>query len=408
MVQRGATESPELYIVLKEGYYLKRLAIIGSTGSIGRQTLDIVSQFPDRFSVEVITAYNNVELLIQQARNFKPGTVVIGNEDHYKFLGDALSDLPIKVFAGNDAIVQVSSGSDIDILVAAMVGYSGLRPVVEAIKAGKTIALANKETLVVAGAIISRMVKQYGARIIPVDSEHSAILQCIVGEPEEGIEKITLTASGGPFRDLTLEQMKKVTPEMALKHPNWEMGNKITIDSASMMNKGLEVIEARWLFDLPPEKIEVIIHPQSIIHSLVHFTDGSVKAQMGLPDMRLPIVYALEFPDRLLTSLPRFDFSDYESLTFRKVDNKKFRNLALAYNALSDGGNIPCVLNASNEIAVEAFLDRKIGFLTMTEIIEETMSIAPRINQPDLDDLKESDSWARREASAIINKRIRK
>jgi len=387
---------------------LKRLAIIGSTGSIGKQTLDIVSQFPDRFTVEVITAFNNVELLISQARDFQPATVVIGNEDHYKILKEALSDLPIKVFAGNDAIIQVSSGSNIDILVAAMVGYSGLDPVIAAIKAGKTIALANKETLVVAGTIISKMVKEYGARIIPVDSEHSAILQCLVGEPEDGIEKITLTASGGPFRDFTLEQMKMVTPGMALKHPNWDMGNKITIDSASMMNKGLEVIEARWLFDLPPDKIEVIIHPQSIIHSLVHFNDGSVKAQLGLPDMRLPILYALEFPDRITTSLPRFDFSDYESLTFIKVDNKKFRNLALAYKALEDGGNSACILNASNEIAVKAFLGGEIGFLTMTEIIEATMAIAPRVIDPGLEDLKESDAWARREASAIINKRNRK
>lgn len=383
---------------------MKRLAIIGSTGSIGTQTLDIVSQFPERFSVEVITAYNNVELLISQARKFQPGTVVIGNENHYDYLREALKDLPVKVFTGDDAIVQVSSGSNIDILVAAMVGYSGLEPVIAAIKAGKTIALANKETLVVAGEIISRLVKEFNATIIPVDSEHSAILQCLVGEPEDGVEKITLTASGGPFRDFTIDQMKRVTPEMALRHPNWDMGSKITIDSASMMNKGLEVIEARWLFDLPAEKIEVIIHPQSIVHSFVHFNDGSIKAQMGLPDMRLPIVYALEFPDRILTTLPRFDFTDYETLTFRKVDNEKFRNLALAYQALGEGGNFPCILNASNEVAVEAFLKNRIGFLQMTSIIEETMIRANKIGQPGLAELKESDLWARREAEAIINK----
>lgn len=387
---------------------MKRLAILGSTGSIGTQALDIVSHHPDRFEVEILTAYNNVELLISQARRFVPATVVIGNEAHYHTLRDAVADLPIKVFAGNDAISQVSSESGFDIMVAAMVGYSGLDPVISAIRAGKTIALANKETLVVAGGLIAGMVKESGARIIPVDSEHSAILQCLVGEPEDGIEKITLTASGGPFRDFTLEQMKMVTPEMALKHPNWEMGNKITIDSASMMNKGLEVIEARWLFDISPDRIEVIIHPQSIVHSLVHFRDGSVKAQMGLPDMRLPILYALEFPERIPTNLPRFDFADYETLTFRKVDNKKFRNLALAYQAIEEGGNLPCILNAANEIAVEAFLEREIGFLQMTDIIEEVLNRAEKIVAPSMGELKESDTLARTEARAIIKKREKK
>ncbi|MEZ4999292.1 MAG: 1-deoxy-D-xylulose-5-phosphate reductoisomerase [Bacteroidales bacterium] len=382
---------------------LKRLAILGSTGSIGTQTLDIVSQYPEKFSVDVLTANNNVNLLISQAREFNPGTVVIGNEEHYHFLRDALADLPIKVFAGLESIKQVSSWSEIDIVIAGMVGFSGMEPVVEAVKAGKTIALANKESLVVAGEMISRMVKETGARIIPVDSEHSAILQCLVGEPESGVEKLTLTASGGPFREYTLEQMKSVTPEMALRHPNWDMGNKITIDSASMMNKGLEVIEAKWLFGVDPSRIEVIIHPQSIIHSLVHFRDGSVKAQMGLPDMRLPIVYALEFPDRIETSLQRFDFSDYPSLTFSKVDSKKFRNLAVAYKALEEGGNIPCIMNGANEIAVEAFLEGRTGFLEMTNIIEMTISRAKKISSPSLDDLKESDAWARRVALELIN-----
>lgn len=383
---------------------MKRLAILGSTGSIGTQTLDIVSKHPDRFTVEILTAYNNVELLISQAREFNPDTIVIANEDHYNQLKEAIADLPIKVFAGNDAVMQVAASSNVDIVVAAMVGYSGLEPVISAIKDGKTIALANKETLVVAGEIISNLVQDSKARIIPVDSEHSAILQCLMGEPENGVEKITLTASGGPFREYTAKQLKSVTPKMALKHPNWEMGSKITIDSASMMNKGLEVIEAHWLFNLPAEKIEVIIHPQSIIHSLVHFNDASIKAQLGLPDMRLPIIYALEFPDRILTDLPRFDFSDYPTLTFSKVDMKKFRNLALAYQALYEGGDFPCILNASNEVVVDAFLSERVGFTQMTDIIEEVLGGASKKVSPGLDELRESDNWARKKAEEIIKK----
>lgn len=386
---------------------MKRLAILGSTGSIGTQTLEIVSRYPTLFEVEVITAYNSLELLTQQARLFKPASVVIGNEKHYPALKKALSDLPIKVFAGESAIEQVAEQSNIDIVVAAMVGYSGLRHVVAAIKAGRTVALANKETLVAGGQIISNLSREYGGRVIPVDSEHSAIMQCLVGESFDAIEKITLTASGGPFRDFTSEQMMSVTPEMALKHPNWDMGSKITIDSASMMNKGLEVIEASWLFELPPEKIEVVIHPQSIIHSLVHFRDGSIKAQLGLPDMRLPIIYALGFPERVETTLPRFDFADYETLTFRKVNKQIFPNLALAYATLREGGNRPCIMNAANEVAVDAFLIGKTGFRQMTGIIEEVLSKEEKISDPSLEELEESDRRARVLAKNIINKTIK-
>lgn len=386
---------------------MKRIAILGSTGSIGTQTLDIVSRYPDIFEIEVITAFNSHRLLIEQARRYKPSSVVIGNENHYQTLRDELSDLPIKVYAGESAIEQVAAQSNIDIVVAAMVGYTGLRHVVAAIRAGKVVALANKETLVVGGEIISKLSQEYGGRIIPVDSEHSAILQCLVGESFDALEKITLTASGGPFRDFTNEQMRSVTPEMALKHPNWEMGSKITIDSASMMNKGLEVIEASWLFELPPEKIDVVIHPQSIIHSLVHFRDGSIKAQLGLPDMRLPIIYALGFPERLETTLPRFDFADYETLTFRKVEAAKFPNLSLAYAALRDGGNRPCILNAANEVAVDAFLAGKTGFMQMTGIIEEVLSGVEMVSSPSLEELEESDERARALAENIIIKTVK-
>lgn len=386
---------------------MKRIAILGSTGSIGTQTLDIVSRYPELFEIEAITAFNSQELLVEQARLYNPSSVVIGNEEHYQTLKDKLSDLPIKVYAGESAIEQVAAQSNIDIVVAAMVGYNGLRHVVAAIRAGKVVALANKETLVVGGEIISKLSQQFGGRIIPVDSEHSAILQCLVGESFDALEKITLTASGGPFRDFTPQQMRSVTPAMALKHPNWDMGSKITIDSASMMNKGLEVIEASWLFELPPEKIDVVIHPQSIIHSLVHFRDGSVKAQLGLPDMRLPIIYALGFPDRLETTLPRFDFSDYETLTFRKVDAGKFPNLSLAYAALRAGGNKPCIMNAANEVAVDAFLEGKTGFLQMTGIIEEVLSEVEMISSPSLEELEESDRRARAMAEYLINKTVK-
>jgi 1-deoxy-D-xylulose-5-phosphate reductoisomerase len=312
--------------------------LLGSTGSIGTQTLDVISRFPAEFDVEVLTAGSNTRLLAQQARKFLPDSVVIGNTANYHQLKDALKDIPVKVFAGEEAIEQVVTGSNIDMVVAAMVGYSGLKPTISAIKAGKKIALANKETLVVAGEIIKKLVKESGSRIIPVDSEHSAIFQCLAGESGNPIEKITLTASGGPFLNFTKEMLQNVKPHEALKHPNWEMGNKVTIDSASLMNKGLEVIEARWLFDLTPDQIKVIVHPQSIIHSLVHFADGSVKAQMGVPDMRVPILYALSYPDRYPSDLPRLDLSRYPTLTFGDPDVVKFRNLALAYQALKQGG----------------------------------------------------------------------
>jgi 1-deoxy-D-xylulose-5-phosphate reductoisomerase len=312
----------------------KRIALLGSTGSIGTQTLDVISRYPLEFVIEVLTAGNNIDLLIEQARKFLPDSVVIGNPDFYFNLKEALKDLPVKVYAGNDAIEQVVSGDNIDVVIVSMVGYSGLKPTLAAIKAGKDIALANKETLVVAGHIISDAILKSGTRLIPVDSEHSAILQCLAGESGNPVEKITLTASGGPFLNYSYKQLKSVSPKEALRHPNWSMGNKITIDSASMMNKGLEVIEAKWLFDLNPQQIDVIIHPQSIIHSFVHFSDGSVKAQLGLPDMRIPILYALSYPNRFISDLPRLNLHDYNSFKFQSPDLKKFRNLALAYSAL--------------------------------------------------------------------------
>ncbi len=387
---------------------MKRIAILGSTGSIGTQTLEIISKHPDRFTAEVLTANNNVDLLIKQAKEFMPDTVILVNDKHYLKLKSALQDLPVKVYAGTDAVEQIVSSSNIDIVLTAMVGYSGLKPTIEAIKSGKTIALANKETLVVAGELISKLISESNSKIIPVDSEHSAILQCLVGESVNNIEKITLTASGGPFRDLSASELKLVSPESALDHPNWNMGNKITIDSASMMNKGLEVIEAKWLFDLKPNQIEVIIHPQSIIHSFVHFIDGSVKAQLGLPDMRLPIAYALEYPHRINTDFPRFDPGDYNSLTFEKVDLKKFRNLAIAFEALDAGGTAPCVMNAANEIAVESFLNHKIGFTDMTSVIEEVIQKVGFLSSPDLDILEEMDRRARREAMEIVKKLVKK
>ncbi|MDZ7740111.1 MAG: 1-deoxy-D-xylulose-5-phosphate reductoisomerase [Bacteroidales bacterium] len=374
---------------------MKRLAILGSTGSIGTQTLDVIDRHPGEFIVEVLTAYNNVEKLVAQSRKYMPGTVVIVNEDHYAQLKKQLSDLPVKVFAGMEAAEQVVSQSGIDMVVAAMVGFTGLRPVIKAIKAGKDIALANKETLVVAGRLINELVLEHKVRIIPVDSEHSAILQCLAGESGNPVEKITLTASGGPFRQYTEAMMHKVKADEALKHPNWKMGSKITIDSASMMNKGLEVIEAKWFFDLRPDQIEVIIHPQSIIHSFVHFADGSIKAQLGLPDMRLPIIYALTYPDRLSTDLPRFDFKKCNTLTFEAVDTKKFRNLALAYEALEKGGNLPCAMNAANEIAVEAFLNGEIGFMEMTGLVETIMSKTVFIERPGIAELEETDRISR-------------
>jgi 1-deoxy-D-xylulose-5-phosphate reductoisomerase len=386
----------------------KRIALLGSTGSIGTQTLDVISRFPGEFKVEVLTAGNNIRLLAQQAAKFLPDSVVIANSIHYHQLKEAVKDIPVKVFAGDDAIEQVVRGSNIDMVVAAMVGFSGLKPTISAIRAGKKIALANKETLVVAGEIIKKLVKESGSKIIPVDSEHSAIFQCLAGESGNPIEKITLTASGGPFLNFTEEMLKNVKPHEALKHPNWEMGNKVTIDSASLMNKGLEVIEAKWLFDLAPEQIKVIIHPQSIIHSLVHFADGSVKAQLGVPDMRVPILYALSYPDRYSSDLPKLNLSLYPALNFAEPDPLRFRNLALAYNALKQGGNMPCIMNAANEVAVSAFLSGKIGFLQMSDVVEYTMEKTEYFASPGLGFLETSNSRARTVAQNYINELCKK
>ena len=373
----------------------KRVAILGSTGSIGTQTLDVIRQHPDWFTVEVLTAQHNWELLVAQALEFKPNAVVIGNEDHYSKVKEALSGEPIKVFAGQNAIAQVVEMDTIDVVLTALVGYAGLIPTVHAIRAGKQIALANKETLVVAGELITSLAKQHGVNIYPVDSEHSAIFQCLVGEFHNPIEKIILTASGGPFRGKDTAYLASVTREQALKHPNWDMGAKITIDSASLMNKGLEVIEAKWLFGLKTEQIEVVVHPQSIVHSLVQFEDGSLKAQLGLPDMRIPIQFALSYPDRLKSNFERFNFVNYPQLTFEQPDVQTFRNLQLAYDALAAGGNAPCVLNAANEVAVAAFLNRQIGFLEMSDLIEETLNKSTFLARPQLEDYIESDRQAR-------------
>jgi len=373
----------------------KRVAILGSTGSIGTQTLDVIRQHPDWFTVEVLTAQHNWELLVAQALEFKPNAVVIGNEDHYSKVKEALSGEPIKVFAGQKAIAQVVEMDTIDLVLTALVGYAGLIPTVHAIRAGKQIALANKETLVVAGELITALAKQHGVNIYPVDSEHSAIFQCLVGEFHNPIEKIILTASGGPFRGKDKSYLETVTREQALKHPNWDMGAKITIDSASLMNKGLEVIEAKWLFGLKTEQIEVVVHPQSIVHSLVQFEDGSIKAQLGLPDMRIPIQFALSYPDRLKSNFERFNFANYPQLTFEQPDLKTFRNLQLAFDALAAGGNAPCVLNAANEIAVAAFLNKQVGFLEMSDLIEETLTRSEFIARPQLEDYIDTDRKAR-------------
>jgi len=381
---------------------LKKIAILGSTGSIGRQTLEVIEQHSENFSVEVLTANNSVELLIEQATKFQPNTVVIGNKEKYKQLSEALAKHDIKVYAGEEAIVQVVQMNSIDIVLTAMVGFSGLLPTVNAIKAGKTIALANKETMVVAGDIITKLSLEHKVSILPVDSEHSAIFQCLVGEYHNPVEKIYLTASGGPFRGKDVEFLRKVTRCQALNHPNWSMGDKITIDSASLMNKGLEAIEARWLFGLRPDQIDIVVHPQSIVHSLVQFEDGSMKAQMGLPDMRLPIQYALSFPKRLKVNFERFNFLDYPSLTFEKADINVFRNLFLAFEAMRKGGNMPCILNAANEIAVAHFLNKNIGFVEMSEIIEKTMERSTFIDSPTFDDYLNSNTEARELATQII------
>ncbi|MBQ3998870.1 MAG: 1-deoxy-D-xylulose-5-phosphate reductoisomerase [Paludibacteraceae bacterium] len=381
---------------------VKQLCILGSTGSIGTQTLEVVRAYPDRYSVYAICAHRSIDKLIAQAREFHPEVVCIADESLYEPLRDALADLPIKVWAGADAIAEVVTMPSIHVVVAAMVGYAGLRPTIEAIKAGKTIALANKETLVVAGEIICDLATQFHTPILPVDSEHSAIFQSLVGEDQCEIEKILLTASGGPFRTFTLEQMRSVTAADALKHPNWEMGAKITIDSASMMNKGFEVIEAKWLFGVPVEKIQVLVHPQSIVHSAVQFTDGAIKAQLGAPDMRLPIQYALSFPERLASDFPRADLFALQSLTFEQPDLKRFPNLALAYEAMRRGGNMPCVLNAANEVVNLAFRQGRCGFLQMSDIINETMAKANFIAKPTYEDYVNSDAAARRLAESLL------
>lgn len=383
----------------------KRIAILGSTGSIGTQALEVVDQYPDRFQIEVLTANNSIDLLIEQAKKYQPNIVVVANECRYEILRDALKDEPIKVFAGSKAIAEVVQMDSVDLVLTAMVGYSGLIPTFYAAKAGKQIALANKETLVVAGEIINQTALENNASILPVDSEHSAIFQCLSGETHNEIEKIYLTASGGPFRGFTAEQLQQVSRDNALKHPNWTMGAKITIDSASMMNKGFEVIEAKWLFGLKPEQIDVIVHPQSIVHSLVQFTDGSMKAQMGLPDMKLPILYAMNYPERLKSNFPRFNFMDYPKLTFEPADPKVFRNLALAYEALRRGGNMPCILNAANEVVVQAFLKEQIRFVEMPEIIEECMQKAAFLVNPDLNDYIQTDKDVRILCYSIVKQK---
>ena len=374
----------------------KQLCILGSTGSIGTQTLDVVRAYPDRYGVYALCAHRSIDRLIAQAREFKPEVVCIADESLYEPLCQALADMPVKVWAGSEAIAQVVTMPSINVVVAAMVGYAGLKPTIEAIKAGKTIALANKETLVVAGEIICDLAIRHHTPILPVDSEHSAIFQSLVGEDKSEIEKILLTASGGPFRTFSLDQMRTVTAADALKHPNWDMGAKITIDSASMMNKGFEVIEAKWLFGVPVEKIQVLVHPQSIVHSAVQFTDGAIKAQLGAPDMRLPIQYALSFPERLQSDFPRADLFSIGALTFEEPDLARFPNLALAYEAMRRGGNMPCVLNAANEVANLAFREGRCGFLQMSDIIEKTMNQAAFIPKPSYEDYVATDTEARR------------
>ncbi len=382
----------------------KQIAILGSTGSIGTQALEVISENSSLVEVYALTANNNVELLIEQARKFQPEMVAIANEDHYNKLKSALADLPIKVFAGIESIAQVAEMQPIDIVLTAMVGYSGLKPTMNAIKAGKKIALANKETLVVAGELICDLVAENNASIIPVDSEHSAIFQCLAGEGNNPIEKLILTASGGPFRNKSMHELEHVTSAQALKHPNWEMGAKITIDSASLMNKGFEIIEAKWLFGVSPEQIQVVVHPQSIIHSMVQFADGSIKAQLGMPDMKLPIQYAITYPDRLKTNFPRFDFDLCSQFTFEKPDLERFRNLGYAYYAMEKGGNMPCILNAANEIVVAEFLKNNIGFLEMSDIIETVMSKSQFIEKPTYDDYVTTDTVTRIITSEIIKK----
>jgi 1-deoxy-D-xylulose-5-phosphate reductoisomerase len=381
---------------------IKRIALLGSTGSIGRQTLDVVERNPGRFEVEVLTAYNNTELLIAQARKFQPNMVVIGNDAKYQEVREALSDEPVKVFAGAGAIGEAVVLESVDMVVTAMVGYSGLLPTLRAVEAGKDIALANKETLVVAGEMITRLAREKGVDLLPVDSEHSAIFQCLAGELMNPAEKILLTCSGGPFRGKTASQLARVTPADALAHPNWDMGAKITIDSATLMNKGFEMIEAHWLFGLPPAAIEVVVHPQSIIHSMVQFRDGSVKAQLGPPDMRMPILYALGWPERIANDFPRLDFSQLAALTFEKPDRENFRNLDLAFEAIHQGGNLPCALNAANEIAVSAFLAEKISFPAIPEIITQILEKTSFVKNPGLEELILTNDETRNRTELLI------
>lgn len=378
----------------------KQIAILGSTGSIGTQALQVIEEHPDLYEVYAITANNRVDKLIEQARKFQPEAVVIANEDKYQQLKDALADLPIKVYAGAEALCEIVESAPVNIVLTAMVGYAGLKPTINAIKAGKTIALANKETLVVAGELITELAQQYRTPILPVDSEHSAIFQCL--EMNNPISKVILTASGGPFRTFSMEQLATVTKEQALKHPNWSMGAKITIDSASMMNKGFEVIEAKWLFGVKPEQIEVVVHPQSVIHSMVEYMDGAVKAQLGVPDMRLPIQYAFSYPKRESLSGERLDFMKCNTLTFEAPDTKRFRNLAFAYEAMNRGGNMACILNAANEVVVAAFLKDQISFLGMSDVIEKTMNKVSFISNPTYNDYVETDAIARRIAAEFV------
>jgi 1-deoxy-D-xylulose-5-phosphate reductoisomerase len=381
----------------------RSVAILGSTGSIGTQALEVIEAYPEQFEVEVLTANNNADLLIEQAKKFNPNAVVITNDSQYKKVKDALASSDVKVYAGENSLGSVVQMESIDIVLAALVGYSGLRPTIKALEAGKAVALANKETLVVAGDIITALAREKGVNIYPVDSEHSAIFQCIVGEFHNRIEKIVLTASGGPFRGKKRHDLTRVTRAEALKHPNWTMGAKVTIDSATLMNKGLEVIEARWLFGLEPSQVDVVIHPQSIIHSFVQFEDGSLKAQLGLPDMRLPIQFALSYPNRLKSNFPRFDFAAYPSFTFEKPDTETFRNLALAFEALKRGGNMPCVLNAANEVAVQEFLKERISFLEMPEIVERCLEKIDFIAKPVLEDYVNTDKLTRIRALELVN-----
>jgi 1-deoxy-D-xylulose-5-phosphate reductoisomerase len=383
----------------------KGIAILGSTGSIGTQALEVIEVYPEKFNLEVITANYNADLLIKQAIKHKPNMVVIADETQYQKVNDALWDHDINVFAGADALAQVCETQEVDTVLTALVGYAGLKPTLTAIRAGKNIALANKETLVVAGEIVTKEAAERGVNIYPVDSEHSAIFQCLVGEFHNPIEKIYLTASGGPFRGWTSEQLVNVKKEQALKHPNWEMGAKITIDSASLMNKGLEVIEAKWLFNLRPDQVDVIVHPQSIVHSIVQFEDGSMKAQMGLPDMKLPIQFALTYPDRFKTDFPRFNFMDYPNLTFEQPDRETFNNLNLAFQAMEMGGNAACALNAANEVSVAAFLKDEISFLDIARINEATMLETTAVKIPSYEDYVASDAEARRIASQLIQKK---